>query len=318
VGFGSAVPLDNTRNGVPVAVEGVTEPERMPPNRAYRHASPGLFAAQGSRLLAGRDFTWDDVFDQRRVAIVSEKMARESWREPREAIGKRIRIGRNGPWTEVVGVVENIHTDGLHQPPPATVYARAGIETAANGSRIVRRVVTLAIRSSRAGSQAFLNEVAAAVHAVNASVPLADVRTLEDAYRLSMAQTSFTVTLIGIAAAMALALAVVGVYGVLAYSVARRRHEIGVRLALGAQPGAVRALFVRQGLLLTLLGGILGLVSSVALSRWISSLLYGVTALDPLTYALSGVALAGGAILASFVPARRAASVDPMATLRSD
>jgi predicted permease len=318
VGFASALPLENNRNGVPIVVEGVTEPDRMPPNRRYRHASPGVFAAQGSRLLAGRDFTWDDVFDQRRVAIVSEQMARESWGEPRKALGKRIRIGRNAPWTEVVAVVENIHTDGLHQPAPATVYARAGVETAANGSTTVRRAVTLAIRSSRAGSQAFLNEVAAAVHAVNASVPLADVRTLEDAYRRSVAQTSFTVTLLGIAAAMALALALVGVYGVLAYSVARRRHEIGVRLALGAQPGAVRALFVRQGLLLTSLGGILGLVSSVVFSRWISSLLYGVTAFDPLTYALSSAALAGAATLASVLPARRAASVDPMETLRSN
>jgi ABC-type antimicrobial peptide transport system permease subunit len=134
----------------------------------------------------------------------------------------------------------------------------------------------------------------------------------EEIYRMN------TVTLIGIAAAMALSLAVVGVYGVLAYAVARRRHEVGIRLALGAQPSTVRALFVRQGLLLTSLGGILGLVSSVALSRWISSLLYGVTALDPLTYALSGAAVAAGAILASVVPARRAASVDPMETLRSD
>jgi predicted permease len=318
VGFASALPLENNRNGVVVAVEGVTAPDRMPPNRRYRHASPGLFAAQGSRLLYGRDFTWDDVFDERRLAIVSENMARESWREPREAIGKRIRIGRDGPLTEVIGVVEDVHADGLHQPAPATVYARAGVETAANGSTTVRRAVTMAIRSSRAGSQAFLKEVDAAVHAVNASVPLADVRTLEDAYRRSMAQTSFTVTLIGIAAAMALALAVVGVYGVLAYAVARRRHEVGIRLALGAQPGAVRALFVRQGLLLTSLGGILGLVSSALLSRWISPLLYDVTPLDPLTYAISGAALAGAAILASVVPARRAASVDPMSTLRSE
>jgi ABC-type antimicrobial peptide transport system permease subunit len=178
--------------------------------------------------------------------------------------------------------------------------------------------VTLAIRSSRAGSQGFLREVAAAVHAVNASVPLADVRTLEDAYRRSIAQTSFTVTLIGIAAAIALALAIIGVYGVLAYAVARRRHEVGIRLALGARPGTVSALFVRQGLVLTALGGILGLVSSAALSRWISPLLYDVTALDPLTYAIAGVSLAAGAMLASVGPARRAASVDPTETLRSN
>jgi predicted permease len=318
VGFASALPLENNRNGVVVAVEGVTAPDGMPPNRRYRHASPGLFAAQGSRLLHGRDFTWNDVFDERRLAIVSENMARESWREPREAIGKRIRIGRDGPLTEVIGVVENIHADGLHQPAPPTVYARAGLEAGPSGSKTVRRAVTMAIRSSRAGSQEFLKEVAAAVHAVNASVPLADVRTLDDAYRKSLAQTSFTVTLIGVAAAMALALASVGVYGVLAYAVARRRREVGIRLALGAQPGAVRALFLRQGLLLTSLGGVLGLVASAALSRWISPLLYDVPALDPLTYAISGAALAGGAILASVFPASRAASVDPMETLRGE
>ena len=167
------------------------------------------------------------MFDERRLAIVSENMARESWREPREAIGKRIRIGRDGPLTEVIGVVEDIHADGLHQPAPPTVYARAGVEAGPNGSTTVRRAVTMAIRSSRAGSQAFLKEVAAAVHAVNASVPLADVRTLDDAYRRSLARTSFTVTLIGVAAVMALALAVVGVYGVLAYAVASRRRKWG-------------------------------------------------------------------------------------------
>ena len=317
-GFASALPLENNRNGVLVAVEGVTDPAQMPPNRTYRHASPGVFTALGARLVAGRDFTWDDVFERRRLAIVSENMARESWGEPRQAVGKRIRIGRNAPWTEVIGVVENIHADGLHHPAPATVYARAGIETAANGSTSVRRGVTMAIRSSRAGSPAFLREVAAAVHRVEASVPLADVRTLADAYRRSMAQTSFTVTLIGIAAAMALALAVIGVYGVLAYAAARRRHEVGIRLALGAQRGQVRALFVRQGLVLTSLGGVLGLASSMVLSRWMSSLLYGVTPLDPLTYAGAGAALAGAALLATVLPARRAASIEPMSTLRGE
>jgi predicted permease len=312
-GFASALPLEDNRNGVVVAVEGKTDPDRMPPNRRYRHASPGLFAAQGSRLLAGRDFTWDDVFGQRRFAIVSENMARETWGEPHRAIGRRIRIGRDGPWTEVIGVVENIHTDGLHLPAPPTVYARAGVE-----STSVRRAVTFAIRSSRAGSQAFVKEVAAAVHGVNPGVPLAQVRTLEDAYRRSIARTSFTVVLLSIAAAMALAVAIIGVYGILAYAVAERRHEVGIRLALGAEPGAVRSLFVRQALVLTSAGGIVGLASAAALTRWISSLLFGVEPLDPLTYAISVVALAAAALVASYLPARRAASVDPMETLRSN
>lgn len=313
VGFASALPLEDNRNGILVAVEGKTDPDRMPPNRRYRHASPGLFAAQGSRLLAGRDFTWEDVFGQRRLAIVSESMARESWGEPRQAIGRRIRIGRDGPWTEVIGVVENVHTDGLHLPAPAAVYARAGVESAT-----VRRAVAFAIRSSRAGSPAFVRELAAAVHEANPDIPLAQVQTLGDLYRRSMARTSFTVALLGIAAAMALAVAVIGVYGTLAYAVAQRRHEVGIRLALGAAPGAVRSLFVRQGLLLTAVGGVLGLVSAAALTRWISSLLFGVQALDPLTYALSLASLAIAAFVASYLPARRAAAVDPMETLRGD
>ena len=288
-GFASALPLEDNRNGIVVAVEGKTDPDQMPPNRRYRHASPGLFAAQGSRLLAGRDFTWDDVFGQRRLAIVSENMARETWGEPRRAIGRRIRIGRDGPWTEVIGVVENVHTDGLHLPAPTTVYARAGVE-----STTVRRVVTFAIRSRRAGSQAFVKELAAVVHGVSPSVPLAQVRTLEDAYRRSIARTSFTVALLSIAAAMALAVAIIGVYGILAYAVAERRHEVGIRLALGAEPGAVRSLFVRQGLVLASVGGIVGLAAAAALTRWISSLLFGVEPLDPLTYAISVVALASG------------------------
>jgi predicted lysophospholipase L1 biosynthesis ABC-type transport system permease subunit len=240
-------------------------------------------------------------------------MARENWGDPHRAIGRRIRIGRDGPWTEVIGVVESVHTDGLHLPAPTTVYARAGVD-----SKTVRRAVTFAIRSSRAGSQAFVKDVATAVHAVSPSVPLAQVRTLEDAYRRSIARTSFTVALLSIAAAMALAVAIIGVYGILAYVVAQRRHEIGIRLALGAEPGAVRSLFVRQGMLLTLAGGIVGLASAAALTRWLSSLLFGVKPLDPLTYAISVVALAAAALVASYLPACRAASVDPMETLRSD
>lgn len=317
VGFASALPLEDNHNGVLVAVEGKTDPNRMPPNRRYRHASPGLFAAQGSRLLAGRDFRWDDVFRKNRLAIISENMVRETWGELHQAIGKRIRIGRDGPWTEVIGVVENVHTDGLHLPAPATVYACAGVETRGNGTT-VRRAATFAIRSNRAGSQALVKEVAAAVHAVSPSVPLAEVQTLEAAYRRSIARTSFTVVLLSVAAAMALAVAIIGVYGILAYALAERRHEIGIRLALGAEPRAIQLLFVRQGLLLASVGGLLGLASAAALSRWISSLLFGVKPLDLLTYAVSVAALTVAAVVASYLPARRAASLDPMETLRSD
>ena len=167
--------------------------------------SPGLLAAQGTRLMAGRDFTWDDVFGQRRVALVSENMARENWGDPAVAVGRRIRFGNDGPWNEVVGVVEDVHADGVNRAAPATVYAHiAG-----------RRGMTLAIRSERTGTEGFLREIATQVHAVNPDLPLGRVRTLNDVYRQSMAQTSFALVLLVIAGAMALTLAIVGVYSVL-------------------------------------------------------------------------------------------------------
>jgi predicted permease len=314
--FASALPLDGSHNGVIVAAEGKTDPDRMPPNRRYVHASPGLFAAQGTRLVAGRDFAWDEVLGERKVAIVSENMARETWGEPSQAIGKRIQIAR-GPWTEVVGVVENVHSDGLHLPAPTTVYARAGVEQRANGP-VARRSVTFAIRSSRAGTHGFVAEVTAAVRAVTSSVPMAAVQTLEEGYRRSVARTSFLVALLGIAAVMAFAIALVGVYGILAYAVTERRHEVSIRLALGAEPSSVRLLFLRQGLLLACAGGVLGLVAAAGLSRWISSLLFGVRPLDPLTYSLSLIVLTTAAMAASYFPARWATAVDPMETLRGD
>ncbi len=307
-GFASGLPMESEyRNGVLIDVEGKTSVDQISPNRAVKRISPGLLAAQGTRLVAGRDFTWEDVLGHRGVTLVSENMARENWGEPANALGKRIRQGTRGPWLEVVGVAENVRADGVNLPAPATVYFRAG-----------GRGVTFAIRSERAGTDAFLREVATAIHAVNPSLPLAKVRTLNDVYKHSMARTSFALVLLGIAGAMALALAIVGVYGVLAYAVGQRRREVGIRLALGAEPRALKWLFVRKGLILNCVGGIIGLALAGGLSRWISSLLFGVTPLDPLTYFASSAVMAASVMVASYVPARQAAFVDPMETLRSE
>jgi predicted permease len=320
-GFASGLPMESEyRNGILVAVEGKTPADQIPPNRALKNISPGLLAAQGTRLVAGRDFTWGDVVSHRRVALVSENMARESWGEPGNALGKRIRIGRDGPWTEVVGVAENVYADGVNRPAPATVYFRAGVEQPVRpaGPAAVRRGVTFAIRSERAGTEAFLREVTAAIHAVNPSLPLAKMRTLNDVYRHSMARTSFALVLLGIAGAMALTLAIVGVYGVLAYAVAQRRREVSIRLALGAEPRVLKWLFVRKGIILNCVGVAIGLAVAGGLSRWISSLLFGITPRDPLTYVASGALIAAAAMTASYFPACQAASVDPMETLRSE
>jgi predicted permease len=307
-GFASGLPMElEYHNGFPIDVEGRTAVGKVSPNRAAKRISPGLLAAQGTRLVAGRDFTWEDVRDHHGVVLVSENMARENWGEPRNALQKRIRQGKDSPWLEVVGVAEDVHADGVNQPAPATVYFRAG-----------GRSATFAIRSERAGTEAFVRDVANAIHAVNPNLPLAKVRTLNDVYRGSLARTSFTLVLLGIAGGMALTLAIVGVYGVLAYAAAQRRREVSIRVALGAEPNALKWWFVRKGLLLNSIGAAGGLVLAVGLSRWVASLLFGVTPLDPLTYVASGAVIFAAAMAASYIPARRAASVDPMETLRSE
>jgi predicted permease len=319
--FADSLPMEfEYHNGNPIDVEGKTPTDGIPPNRTMKRISPGLFQAQGTRLIAGRDFTWSDVFGRRPVAMVSENMARENWGEPRNAIGKRIRNGTWGPWNEIVGVAENVHDDGVDLPAPATVYWRAGLSAPLQSGEpaAVRRAVTFAIRSNRAGTEGFLREIAAGIHAVNASVPLAKVRTQNDVYRLSIARRSFALVLLTIAGAMALVLAIVGVYGVLGYAVAQRSRELSIRVAVGAEPGMVKTLFVRQGLVLASVGGVIGLSLAAALSHWISSLLFGVTSLDPGTYAASGAVILVAAITASYIPAYRAASLDPMETLRSE
>ena len=317
--FADGLPMEvDYRNGMIMTVEDKFVPGQTPPNRDVKHISPGLFAALGTRLLAGRDFKWEDLFKRRPVAIVSEKMARENWGEPSAALGKRLRTGvalGDDPWLEIIGVVENVHDYGADKPAPPIVYFRTGVH---DPTRSIRRGLTLAIRSSRVGAESFLRELATAIHSVNPNVPLAQVRTLGDVYRRSMARTSFTLILLGIAGTMALALAIIGVYGVLAYAVGQRRREVSIRVALGAQPNQVKSLFVRRGILLACVGSVVGVAAAMGLSRWVSSLLFGVTALDPATYVASTLIVSAAALIASYIPARRASSMDPVESLRAD
>jgi len=156
------------------------------------------------------------------------------------------------------------------------------------------------------------------VWAVNANLPLAQVRTLGEVYNQSMARTSFTLVMLAIAGSMALVLGIIGIYGVLSYSVSQRRREIGIRLALGAQPGQLKTMFVRHGLVLASIGVGIGLVAATGLTRLMSSLLFGIKPLDPLTYALGALLLGLAAVLASYLPARRASAVDPVEALKAE
>jgi ABC-type antimicrobial peptide transport system permease subunit len=178
--------------------------------------------------------------------------------------------------------------------------------------------VTFLIRSPRAGSAGLMNEVRQAVWSVDPNLPLADVHTLDYYYTRSMARTSFTLVMLAIAGGMALLLGVVGLYGVIAYSVSQRKREIGIRMALGARHQELAGMFLRQGLLLTGIGVCCGLVAAGMVTRLMSSLLFEVKALDLLTYGAVSLGLVTTAALASYLPSRRAATVDPVEALRSE
>ena len=319
--FATRLPMGSDRSSTALTVEGKADDGRTPPNRQVKIVSPGLFRTQGTPLVAGRDFTWHDVHAMRDVAIVSENLARELWGSPAAALGRRIReyYDKESPWREVVGVAGDVHDDGVDQPAPATVYWPAQADERLLGiSGYQARRVTVALRTERAGEENLLGQLREAVRSVSATAPLAQVRTLNEVYRQSMARTSFTVVMLAIAGTMSLLLGLSGIYGVLSYAVSQRRREIGIRLALGAQAQEIRRMFVRRGLVLTAVGVAIGLSSGVGLTGVMQSLVFGIRAHDPLTFTAMPLGLAAAAALASYLPARRAAAVDPVETLRAE
>jgi predicted permease len=319
--FASAVPMEGPIRVAltPVFVDGKDyAPGTTPPMRRMKMVSPGYFGAIGTRMIAGRDITWSDIYGRAKVAIISENFAREIWGSPAAALGQRVRPASTDPWRAIVGVVENVHEDALYQAAPAFVYWPVMMENFNGSTLFAMRPINLVIRSSEAGRESLLNGVRNAVWSVNSSMPVFLVRTMKDLYDESMARTSFALIMLAIAAAMALGLGVIGIYGVISYVVAQRSREIGIRLALGAAPTQLKRMFVRQGLVLTAVGAGVGLVTAIALTRWLSSLLFGVEPFDPLTYAAVLGVLTLAAAIASYVPARRAAAVDPVETLTAE
>src|SRR5262245_12200935 len=323
VGFGAAAPLESfLGGGNPIYAEDKRFAEgQFPPMRQIRKIAPGFFKTMGTRVIAGRDFSWTDLYEKRRVAIVSENLAREWWGDPRAALGKRIReAGDADPWREIVGVVENVYDNGVDVKPPGFAYWPALMDRYAWGGENGAAVVfgMFAIRSKRAATESFLKEAQQAIWSVNGRQPVFLVTTLETLYDQSMARTSFTLVMLAIAAGMGLLLGIVGIYGVIAYVISQRIREIGIRTALGAQPARLLRMFVRHGLWLAGTGAALGLVAAAGLTRVMSSLLFGVSALDPLTYVTVALLLILSAVLASYLPARRAIAVDPVQALRAE
>jgi predicted permease len=331
VGIANTIPIEGgSNNSVSVYAEDQTSRgTAAPPVRRYKSISPGYLAAMGSRLIVGRDLTWTETYNQTPVVLVSENMARELWSNPRAALGKRIRFTADDQWRQVVGVVADLRDDGVDRKAPAIAYCPywpmlqnhfGNAEPFVYGGppRVAHRSVAFMIRTSRAGRMGLLQELGRAVASVNATLPFGDVKTLGSVYDHSLARTTLTLVLLAIASGMALLLGVIGIYGVISYSVSQRTREIGIRLALGAPLQDLTRMFVRYGLSLSIIGAACGLTAALALTRLMKAVLYDVSPIDPLTYSAVSSGLILVAALASYLPARRAARVDPAQTLRAE
>jgi predicted permease len=319
-GFAAAVPMSGAEpSWDEILTEGQNYANDNAPMRLYNYVSPGYFHSAGTRFVAGRDFAWAEIYGVIPIGIISEGLARELWGSPRAAIGKRFREFPGMPWHEVVGVVQDVRENGVDQVSPATVYWPSIMHDFHDpGTFDAQRTVYFAIRTNRAGTQAFINEMQRAVWSVNSNLPVADISTMQDLYSDSMARTSFTLVMLAIAGTMAFALGILGIYGVISYAVSQRTREIGIRMALGAKKSELAWMFVRSALLLTGVGTAVGLGAAAALMSLMRTLLFGISPLDPLTFAAVPVALVAAATLASYLPARRTAAVNPVVALRAE
>lgn len=298
-----------TTFSMPFMVEGLPAPDAVDKPRAdVLMLNSNYFRTMGIPLLMGRDFTERDITEAgARVIIINETMARRFW--PNESpLGRRVRVNRaESPPDEIIGVVRDVKTTAFGSEVPPTLYWPHHSWAFAFGAVLVRTTVDpMSLNAA----------VTREIHSLDPELAIADVRTMEQVLWRSVAQPRFNTTLLTVLALVALALAIMGIYGVMSYAVSQRLHEFGIRIALGAQAGDVLRLVVKHGMRLTLVGVGLGLVASCALTRVLSGLLYGVRPTDPGTFIGVALLLSVVGLLACYIPARRVTRLDPMATLR--
>jgi hypothetical protein len=280
----------------------------------FRYASPGLFATLGTSLVAGRDLEWADTYENRAVAIISENIAIARWGSAEAALGHTLGRNATAPQSTIVGVVGNIRHHGVDQRAPETVYLTQG----EFGAPFASRTMFFFVRSERTGTQAFTEELHRTVWAVNPDLPLGSVEPLSAQYDRSLARRSLTLVLLAITSGMALLLGLLGIYAVIAYVLTQRTRELGIRLALGAQAGALKRMLVGQVLTLVGAGIVLGIGGAAMLARLMESLLFGVAAFDAATYGAVSAMLLAVALLAGYLPVRRITRLDPMQSLRAE
>ena len=314
VGITTVIPIAESAGSRQVYARDKTY-RSVPPLRRLKFISPRLLA-MGNHLVAGREFTWTDTYQRRPVAMLSENLARELWGDPRLAIGKHIHANPKDPWREVIGVVKDEREDGVQVEAPAVAYYPLLMDDFDGQKFGALRTVFYIVRSRRARSRTLFSDLQHAVWSLNAALPLGNVRTLQEIYDKSLARTSFTLIMLAIGAAMALLIGLVGIYGVISYSVSQRWRDIGIRIALGARRRELVRLFVAHGFVLAVIGVACGLAGALVLTRLLVSILFGVKPLDRLTYAAATLGLLITAIVATYIPTLRAMRVDPVDALR--
>jgi putative ABC transport system permease protein len=306
----SSLPLSRSTRSEGIMIEGAPPPAPgQIPLVDYRSVTPGYFSMMGIPLLRGRDVAWSDTPTSEPVIAISDAMARKFWPN-QDALGKRIRRNASAPWVTVVGIVGDVqHADLVHQPRPA-MYLPPYQD---HGTRDV--IADWAVKTS--GDPAALGSaIRTAVWGIDPQLPITRVQTLQRLRAAATAQEQFNFLLVGVFALVALILVAVGLYGVTSYAVAQRTRELGIRLALGAQPGDVLRAVLGQGARLAAAGLAIGIVVSLALTRVMATLLFGIGARDPMTFVGVGALLALVSAGACYIPARRAMRVDPVVALR--
>lgn len=316
VGLSTSVPMDGQDYENTVLVE--DRPDEISPTRRNNFVSEGYIRTMGIPLLAGRMIEWSDVHERRAVTLVSMGFAEKYWDSPEAAIGKRISVGPGTPWREIVGVVGNVHARGLDREPWPTVYWPMAVANLWGNPIFLSRTQVYSVRTDAADPQQLVDQVRDAVWSVNSNLPLAGVRTLKEIFDSAASRISFTMVLLSISAGLALLLGIVGLYGVISYSVSLRTRELGLRIAIGARGKDVMAMVLSQGLRCAAIGVAIGIVAAVGMTRLMTSILYGVSPTDPATYGVVAIILVVVTLFASYIPARRASSVDPIIALRYD
>jgi putative ABC transport system permease protein len=315
----TGLPLASTRGDWGIRIEG--RPMRSHADRAglaadWQVVTPGYFEAIGTPLRAGRTFTGTDRADTLPVIVVNETMAKKFWPEA-SAIGRRLMMGNNGTWITVVGIVADVRHRALDALPRPEMYRPHTQFRYGGGSAPAVSTMTWVVRTA-ADPRAATSDARAAIQGVDSSLGISDVATMDQVLADSTSDRRLNMLLFMLLGGLALALATVGVYGVVAYAVTLRTHEIGVRMAIGAKPADVVRMMLNEGGRLAIAGVAVGSVLALAGARLIRGLLFEISATDPLTFAAVAVGLLGVALTASYIPARRATRVDPMIALRGE